>query len=1267
MADSRSAVLYTALAGVRFFGPAILILIVLSLLWTTKRTKEEDNAKSNGYAPISSSSYSNENNNPIVNVTVPVKTPRRPWILTILVLSAATYLLDGTVIVLQAVLWKKWEGAYGKWMGLEATNVLGLVAFGGLVVIGTWKDAKGEDVWLLRRLNAFALVAVTFAIAEVVLLGFAIPINKGPDMPPHIPENPPPPGLALAPFVHFGLTTFRLLVLLPFFLIVSRPATKYVPYANRPTEAAEGGESMTETSNLLTVPGAGYGTLPPPSTAPSIHSSNPGSTEGEFSTSKPAKASKDDSKDAPEPSWGETLAKVTRLIPYLWPAKSPRLQFLASLCFVILLVGRVINVLMPLTLRSLVQEFEEGTRGRFPLELILAYCGLRLLQGSGGLGAARDILWAPVMQYSDRGTTGVEDVADFQSKSADISPSWSFTEMSQLCFDHLLNLSLAFHTHRKTGEIMRILDRGSAINRMFELLLFSILPTLLDIIVAVGAFFYFFGWELCLVICIVMVSYIGASISLTRWRTKLRRAMVERDVITRGIHTDSLLNYETIKYFVGEEHEGQRYREAMAKYQVLEYKVIASLNLLNFIQNFIISVGLLVGSLIVASRIVNLTSTASDFVFFITYLAQLYGPLNMLGSLYRAINQSMVDTEKLLTLLNEPTEVNDKPGAPDLVVTDGAITFENVSFSYDKKTTALHDVSFTVPKGHSVALVGESGGGKSTILRLLFRQYDLQQGEGRILIDGQDIRDVTQSSLRKAIGVVPQDSVLFNASIVYNIGYGKFGSSQEEIENAAQAAQMHDRILTFPDGYETRVGERGVRLSGGEKQRVSIARTFLKNPPILALDEATSALDTATEKEIQKALQNLLSGRTSLSIAHRLSTISSADIILVLKDGRVVESGSHEDLLARKGEFSAMWAKQVTKDDAQASLIPMPGALSGGADEGYIVADVKETMEEPAPAPQVTPEVDINPFLAPGPVIVALPPTEAELKAEQDLPVQEENRLQVESAAPSKAPSKAPSVRSAVAQNAEVAGVIAAAEASRASESTVVGETNFTSELIAESPSAYAEDIPEEAPTLTATEATQQPAAEVPAAVAFPTSTPQLSPAFIPPVSFPASPSESSSQRKLPSAAPTPSISFMPLDPPSARQNGNGTQTPAEDKEPKRKRISSQNLQRLARRLSLGRKNSTSNSIPQVTSQASNGGEASREASIDIGPSTPPATSSATPIPKTTSPAVSAAVAAAASADAQSPSESESISTSTSKLKKKQLQKKKPTKKGTTF
>lgn len=543
------------------------------------------------------------------------------------------------------------------------------------------------------------------------------------------------------------------------------------------------------------------------------------------------------------------------------------------------------------------------------------------------MAAIRACLWAPVMQYSDR-------------------------EMSQLSFDHLLNLSFAWHTHRKTGEILRVLDRGAAINHTLELILFNIIPTFIDILIALVAFCIIFDWTLGLVLFIVMFAYVSASVILTRWRTRLKRQMNERDVVTRGIHTDCLLNYETVKYFNGERHEGERYADAIHEYQELEYKVITSLNLLNLVQNLIITSGLLVGSLMVAHQITSGSSDASKYIVFITYLTQLYGPLNQLGYIYRSINSSLVDTEKLLALLNEPTEVNDKPGAPDLVVHDGEIEFDNVHFSYDGRTPALKGVSFKVPKGSSVALVGESGAGKSTVLRLLYRFYDLGEGQGRILVDGQDLRDVTQRSLRQAIGVVPQESVLFNSSISYNIGYGKFGASSEEIEDAAKSAQMHERIMGFPDGYDTKVGERGVRLSGGEKQRVAIARTLLKDPPILLLDEATSALDTSTEKDIQKALQNLVKGRSSVSIAHRLSTIASSDIILVLKDGQIVEKGSFRELIhIEDGIFASMWADQVTSSDdplANGSVKKKVSGYSVGTGEGEPIVTVAPEIPEVA-------------------------------------------------------------------------------------------------------------------------------------------------------------------------------------------------------------------------------------------------------------------------------------------------------------------------------
>ncbi|ETW80963.1 ABC transporter [Heterobasidion irregulare TC 32-1] len=859
-----------ALFALRIVSPALVLLSTLSIVPTR---------------PASPASPS-----PITPVVVATRTPRRALILSLLSLSSLTYLLDGLAFVIFAVIYKKWP--YNS--GIEVNAVLGLVAFAGLAALGAWKDVKGVDVWSLKRLKAAIALSLILDIAQVVLYGASIPdVSKT--------------LVFLFTLLHLVFPAFRVLLLVPLFFAFISPRVTYSAVSVNgaepgPTSTSlllppEAGASLSTGLNASPVDGSKYGTFRSTGST-NLTASGPTTrahTPDPASRILPLKPSTKEKEINLDPSWGELWTRLRRITPYLWPSKSRGLQMIALLCILTLVIGRFINFAVPVVLAKLVSIFEKDST-RSPWPWVFGYVGLRFLQSSGGLAALRDALWAPVMQYSDR-------------------------EMSQLSFNHLLNLSFAFHTRRKTGEVLRILDRGAAINHTLELILFSVLPTFVDIIVALVVFTIKLDWTVSIVIFFVMFTYVAASVGLTRWRTQLRRQMNDRDIITRGIHTDCLLNYETVKYFNGEEHEGERYRDALLQYQALEYRVMLSLNLLNLVQNFIITVGLLVGTLIVAQRVTVGTLKASDFVFFITYLAQLYGPLNSLGYIYRSINQSLVDTEKLLKLLNEPTEINDKPNAPDLLVGDGEIEFENVNFSYDGRTTALKGVSFKVPKGSSVALVGESGSGKSTILRLLYRFYDLQEGEGRIAIDGQDIRDITQASLRKAIGVVPQDSVLFNATIAYNIGYGKFGASQEELEEAAKAAQMHDRILSFPDGYETKVGERGIRLSGGEKQRVAIARTLLKNPPILLLDEATSALDTSTERDIQKALQNLVQGRSSLSIAHRLSTIASADLILVLKDGQIVEQGSHKELLEQNGIFASMWADQISaSEDPEPSL-----------------------------------------------------------------------------------------------------------------------------------------------------------------------------------------------------------------------------------------------------------------------------------------------------------------------------------------------------------
>lgn len=610
----------------------------------------------------------------------------------------------------------------------------------------------------------------------------------------------------------------------------------------------------------------------------------------------------------PSAGMGAFLKRMYELGDILWPRNSLYLQSVAFFCLGLLVVGRYVNLVVPIQLGKVVQDL---TAYSSPWQHLAFYLVFRFFQGSGGLlQVIQSIAWIPITQWTDQ-------------------------TMSTHCFTHLLNLSLAFHTHRKTGEILRILDKGAALNNFFQMLLFNILPTVADIMVALGYFFFKFGPLLSMIIATVMLLYGFVSIVITRWRTEQRRDYVAKDNATRAIYTDALLNYDTIKYFTAEDNEINRYVHAFKDFQAVEKKVIASLYLLNMAQNIIIVSGIATGTAVVCAGIIKNKAEAAELIVFLTFLQQLYAPLNNLGMIYRSINTSLVDSERLMQLLAEPTDINDRPNAITLETRQPVIKFENVGFSYDTTSDALSGLSFDVPTGKTVALVGESGSGKSTILRLLYRFYDIK--EGSININGVDIRDMKQQSLRKHIAIIPQDCALFNESIAFNLKYGKENASEEEIINAAKAAQMHERVLSFSDGYNTRVGERGVRLSGGEKQRIAIARALLKDAPILCLDEATSALDTNTEREIQSSFNELSQGRTTIIIAHRLSTIAKADKILFIQNGQVTESGTHSELLSQNGEFAKMWAKQVEGEVDELNELSKQDVETNGGESSSIV------------------------------------------------------------------------------------------------------------------------------------------------------------------------------------------------------------------------------------------------------------------------------------------------------------------------------------------
>ncbi len=587
------------------------------------------------------------------------------------------------------------------------------------------------------------------------------------------------------------------------------------------------------------------------------------------------------SKPTPDVSHGRTLLS---LAPYLWPKGETELRARVVLALAALVAGKIANVIIPIAYGAAVDALTPKANAIIviPIAMILAYGILRTM--SSGFGELRDAIFAKVQARAAR-------------------------RIAHGVFEHLHALSMRFHLDRQTGGLSRVIERGTrGVNFVLDFMLFSIVPTIIEILMVTLILWGLFDFAIAAVTFGTIVVYITFTLVFTDWRTRFRREMNEQDQEANTKAVDSLLNYETVKYFNNEAHEARRYDASLGRYEAAWIRSEQTLNALNAGQATIIAIGLTLVMLMAGSRVASGAMSVGDFVLVNTYLIQLYLPLNFLGFVYREMKQGLIDMEAMFGLLRQEREIADAPNAQALKPGPGALVFEDVRFGYRPDRVILKGVSLTVPPGKTLAIVGPTGAGKSTISRLLFRFYDATGG--RILIDGEDIRGVTQDSVRAAIGVVPQDTVLFNDTIAYNIAYGRPGATEAEIEQAARLAQVHDFVLKLPDGYKTRVGERGLKLSGGEKQRVAIARTILKNPRILILDEATSALDTRTEQEIQTALRDISRNRTTLVIAHRLSTVVEADEIIVLQDGQIAERGSHGALIAADGLYADMWRRQ---------------------------------------------------------------------------------------------------------------------------------------------------------------------------------------------------------------------------------------------------------------------------------------------------------------------------------------------------------------------